>query len=120
MAKIMVIDDEIEACEALQEYLIFKGHSVETAYNGNIALEKMKADIPDIVLLDIIIPGMSGQEILENINKKYPETKVIMVTVVNNEEEVLRSFELGACDYITKPVNFNHLDSVLNIQLNGI
>lgn len=120
MARILVVDDEVEACEALKEYLTLKGHIVDIAYYGNSALEKMKACLPDIILLDLIMPDIGGLEILKTMNEKYPGIKVIVVTVLNNEEDIFRTFELGACDYIAKPVNFELLDSVLNVQIGEI
>ena len=113
MAMILVIDDEIEACNALEDYLTNKGYEVITAYDGKNAIEKVKEFRPDIVLLDIIMPGMSGERILEQIKKMAPHIKVIMTTVVDNEEQVVKCFELGAHDFISKPMGFDHLEKVL-------
>jgi DNA-binding response OmpR family regulator len=114
MAKIIVIDDEIEACNALEEYLANKGHKITIAHDGKTALEKIKKFMPDVVLLDIIMPGMNGQEILEQIRKIAPHINVIMVTVMDNEEQLLKSFELGAYDFLTKPLDFSRLEKVLS------
>ena len=87
MKKILVVDDEVEACNALEEFLKVKGYDVWTAYNGQSALEKVKEVRPHIVLLDMIMPGMGGMEVLQEIKKLDPAIGVIMVTVVTDHDQ---------------------------------
>ena len=113
MGIILVVDDEVEACRVLDEYLSAKGHEVHMSHNGASAVEKMKSVMPHLVLLDMLMPGMKGAEALKEMKKIDPNVKIVMVTVVTDEEEACETFELGAYDYITKPVNLARLDKII-------
>ena len=113
MGIILVVDDEVEACKVLDEFLSSKGYEVHTAYDGPSAISKIKEVKPHLVLLDMIMPGMHGTEVLKDIKNIDPTVKVVMVTVVTDEEEACETFEFGAYDYITKPVNLTHLETIL-------
>ena len=117
MIKILVVDDEPEACDALKEFLSMKGYEVSTAQDGQAALRKLKKYRPQIVLLDVIMPGMNGIEVLQEIKKIDPEIGVIMVTVVTDEDQAKKTLELGAYDYITKPVDLNYLETVVLVKI---
>lgn len=117
MAIILVVDDEIEACNALKEFLEVKGHEVYTAQDGKSALDQVQELRPQLVLLDMIMPGMHGIEVLQEIKKIDPEIGVIMVTVVTNEGQAKKALQLGAYDYITKPVDLNYLDTVVMVKI---
>ena len=117
MGKILVVDDEIEACNALEEFLSLKGHEVHTALDGSTALSKVEEVRPDIVLIDMVMPGMEGTEVLKKIKEFNFETSVVMVTVVAEQDRAKKTMELGAFDYITKPVDLNYLENVLMVKL---
>ncbi len=117
MKRILVVDDEIEACKALQEFLSLKGYEVHTAMDGATAIGKVEEFRPHIVLLDLIMPGMGGMEVLKEIKKVDPSVGVIMVTVVNDHAQAKETLELGAYDYITKPVDLNYLETVLTVKI---
>jgi DNA-binding response OmpR family regulator len=117
MIKILVVDDEPEACDALKEFLSMKGYEVSTAQDGQTALRKIKEYDPQIVLLDVIMPGMNGIEVLQEIKKMDPKIGVIMVTVVTDEAQAKKTLELGAYDYITKPVDLNYLETVVLVKI---
>jgi DNA-binding NtrC family response regulator len=117
MGRILVVDDEIEACNALEEFLSLKGHEVHTALDGPTALEKVQEVKPDIVLLDMIMPGMEGTEVLKKIKEFDFDTSVVMVTVVAEQNKAKKTMELGAFDYITKPVDLNYLENVLLVKM---
>jgi DNA-binding NtrC family response regulator len=117
MGKILVVDDEIEACKALEEFLSSMGHEVYTALDGPTALERVQEVRPDIVLLDMIMPGMGGTDVLKKIKELDFDTSVVMVTVVAEENRAKETMELGAFDYITKPVDLNYLENVLMVKL---
>lgn len=117
MGRILVVDDEIEACKALEEFLSLKGHEVHTALDGPTALAKVQEVRPDIVLLDMIMPGMEGTEVLKKIKEFDFDTSVVMVTVVAEQNKAKKTMELGAFDYITKPVNLGYLENVLLVKL---
>ncbi|TET61226.1 response regulator, partial [Candidatus Aerophobetes bacterium] len=105
MQRILVVDDEIEVCNVLRDFLTVKGYEVHTVSDGRSAVAKVKEIRPHIVLLDIMMPGMDGLETLKEIRKADPRVGVIMVTAIFDEELGKRAIELGAYDYITKPVS---------------
>jgi DNA-binding NtrC family response regulator len=117
MHKILVVDDEIEACNALKEFLDLKGYDVDTALDGPTALGKIKEDQPHIVLLDMNMPIMNGTEVLKEIKKIDPNIGVIMVTVVTDHEQAKETLKLGAYDYITKPVDLDYLETVVMVKI---
>jgi DNA-binding NtrC family response regulator len=117
MKRILVVDDEIEACNALKDFLTMKGYDVDTALDGPTALEKVKQSTPHIVLLDMIMPGMGGIEVLKEIKKVDPNIGIIMVTVVTDHEQARETLTLGAYDYITKPVDLNYLETVVMVKI---
>ena len=117
MRKILVVEDEITICNVLREFLSLKGYEVYTALDGPAAIAKVKEFRPHIVLLDIIMPGMGGIQVLKEIKKVDPRAGVIMVTGVGDNELGRRALELGAYDYITKPVNFDYLETVLRVKM---
>ena len=117
MGKILVVDDEIEACNALKEFLDVKGYEVYTAQDGKTALDRVRELRPQLVLLDMIMPGMHGIEVLQEIKKIDPKIGVIMVTVVTDEAQAKKALQLGAYDYITKPVDLNYLDTVVMVKI---
>lgn len=117
MGKILVVDDEVEACNVLKEFLSSKGYEVFTALDGPTALEKVQKVKPHIVLLDMIMPGMGGIDVLQEIKKLDPDISVVMVTVVADQEKAKKTIELGAFDYITKPVDLKYLENVVMVKL---
>lgn len=117
MGKILVVDDEIQVVRLLQEFLTSKGHEVDTALNGAETLAKVKEMKPDIVLLDIMMPGMGGIDTLKEIKKIDPNIAVIMITAVIDEELANRAVKLGAFDYITKPINIDYLETCVMVKM---
>lgn len=114
--RILVVDDEIHVVRLLQKYLASKSYEVYTATDGAEALQMVKDVRPHIVLLDIIMPGIGGIETLKEIKKINPETAVIMITAVVDEELANRSLKLGADDYIPKPIDLEYIDTVLLLK----
>jgi DNA-binding response OmpR family regulator len=117
MQRILVVDDEIEICNLLKDFLTLKGYEVYTALDGGTAITKLKQDRPHIVLLDIIMPGMGGIETLKAIKKVDPRVGVIMITAIADNELALRTLELGASDYICKPFELTYLEDVLTAKM---
>jgi len=113
MAKVLVVDDEPEAVELLVEFLSSKGYEVLTATSGEEALRRVKEDRPHLVLLDIRMPKMSGLEVLKRIREIDAEMGIIMVTAVNEEDVGRQALELGAFDYIVKPLDLKYLERSL-------
>ncbi|MFC1819540.1 response regulator [Thermodesulfobacteriota bacterium] len=117
MEKILVVDDEVEVCNALKEFLSLKDYEVETALDGPTALKKVEEFKPHIVLLDIIMPKMGGVDVLLRIKNIDSQIGVIMITAVVDEEIAKKTIDLGAYEYLTKPVNLNYLEKVLMVKM---
>ena len=111
--KILVVDDEKEACEALAEFLRSENYEVRTAQSGETALEKVEQDTPDLVLLDIRMPGMDGLEILRRIKDKDESIGVIMTTAVKDRDAIKEALRLGINDYILKPIDLDYLGKLI-------
>jgi len=120
MGRILVVDDEINVIRLLQKFLASKNYDVCTAADGSTAINKVRELKPQIVLLDILMPGMNGMDTLREIKKLEPDTVVIMVTAVSDEELAKSSLRLGAFDYITKPINLDYLETCLLVKMQQI
>ena len=117
MERILVVDDEELVCNVLKEFLKLKGYDVHRASDGPTAIGLVKEIRPHIVLLDIIMPGMGGLDVLTEIKKIDPKVGVIMVTGVADHELAKRTIELGAYDYITKPIDLDYFESVVMVMI---
>lgn len=115
--KILVVDDEPLFCEIMSNFLEEKGYSVAVAYDGNRALEAYGTQGPDIVLLDVRMPGKDGLETLRELKALDPEANVMMITAILDEEMVEQALAEGAFDYITKPVSLHSLDLAIRMKL---
>ncbi len=108
-ARILVVDDEYLIRWTLQQNLAKEGYEVILAESGEEALVKVEEEAPDIVLLDIKMPGMDGYEVLEKALKIDQGLIPIMITAYDDVERVVRAMRSGAFDYITKPFDFNNV-----------
>jgi DNA-binding NtrC family response regulator len=114
-AKILLVDDEPGMLRYIKTLLEVDEHHVETASTGEQALESVQKGLtPDLVLLDLLMPGIDGLETLENLRKLQPGVKVIMLSCVNDTKKVVQAMRLGATDYITKPFQKAELDHVID------
>ena len=112
--KLLCVDDEDEITDFLHDYFKEKGFEVYTAKSGELALELLRKNNPDIVLLDIRLSGgplSNGLDILKEIKKYNAAIKVIMVTGIYNKTVIDQATALGASDYITKPLSLDYLDT---------
>ncbi|MDQ7096637.1 response regulator transcription factor [Desulfosporosinus sp. PR] len=100
--KILLVDDEKKITSVLKAYLQQEGFQVSTALNGLIALTMFKENSYDLVILDLMLPGMSGTEICREI-RKLSSVPIIMLTAKVEEEDRIQGLSIGADDYITKP-----------------
>ena len=107
--KILVVDDEKAICEILEEFLSLFGHSVTSANSGADAIEVVHRARPDVVFLDIRMPGMSGLDVLKEIKALDSSIRVIMISAFGDEETESMARELGADGYIQKPVDLPDL-----------
>ncbi len=115
--RMLVVDDEPEVREVLVEYLQSKGFEALPAGDGEEALRRFVEYHPHIVFLDIQMPGLSGVETLRRIKALGQETCVVMVSGIEDVKTARQTLALGAADYVTKPVDFQYLDSILQTHL---
>ena len=100
---ILVVDDEESICQSLRGILSDEGYEVRTAGSGEDALKAIEEDVPDLVLLDIWLPGMDGLEALKIIKAETPQVPVIMMSGHGTIETAVKATKLGAFDFIEKP-----------------
>jgi len=112
-----VVDDEKWACDPIERFLKKKGYSVIISYNGEDALEKVKNLKPDIMLLDIRMPGIDGMEVLRRTRQFDSKIGIIMVTAVKDEGMAKDAIKKGADEYITKPVDLTHLEECVLVDI---
>ena len=103
--KILIVDDEPAIVIALQFLMKQQGYNVMTAQRGEFALDSIYQNKPDLVLLDIMLPGIDGYEVCEivRLNPEYRHTKIIFLTAKSREVEIAKGLALGGDAYITKP-----------------
>lgn len=111
--RVLVVDDDRDVVEILREFLSAKGYEVLTANDGAEALRKVKEERPHLILLDIQMPRMDGLEVLRQLRQIDQEVGVIMITGVNEQEIARKAMELGAFDYIMKPLDLPYLEQSL-------
>ena len=116
MARILVVDDEESVRRVLKRFLSSIGHDAIMASSGEEALEKIQEE-PAIVLLDYLMPEVNGMEVLEKIKEISPSTDVIMVTGVGGHKVGMESFEQGAFEFVTKPIDLARLKFLLDFRL---
>ncbi len=109
--KILVVDDEPEVCSLLSDFLTKKGYQVIVANSGQEAISLVREEKPQLVLLDIRMPGMDGMFTLKRVKEIDEEIAVIMISAAQDMELAKQALELGAYDYIAKPFNFEYLET---------
>lgn len=100
---ILIVEDDLGLQKYLKELLLDNGYSAQSAADGIQALNSIAKLPPDLVLLDLGLPNMSGESVCMEIRKKYPELKVIILTAKDGVEDIVHGLDLGADDYVTKP-----------------
>lgn len=115
--KILVVEDDNDLRDYLKELLLDNTYSTQVASNGAQALNLIQKFPPDLVILDLGLPNMSGETVLLEIRKKHPELRVIILTARDDVSDVIKGFSLGADDYMTKPFNTDELLARINARL---
>jgi two-component system phosphate regulon response regulator PhoB len=112
-AHVFIAEDETSIVTLLKYNLEKEGHKVSYSENGEDALKQIKDKHPDLILMDWMLPDLSGVEICKNLkkDKKYNDIPVIMLTAKGEEEDKLRAFDTGADDYVTKPFSQKELSA---------
>jgi len=117
MKKILCVDDEPINLMIIEVNLMAAGYEVYKAVDGSAALQLFKEIKPQLVLLDIMMPGISGIDTLKEIKKIDPNIPVIMVSGVTDEAIAKSALEFGAYDYVKKPIDFDYLNTAILIKL---
>ena len=110
MKKMLVVDDETEICDFLKAFFEDRDYEVKTANSGETAMLSVEESKPQVILLDIHMPGMDGMSALREIKSRFPGIKVIMVTALETREKIEEALRLGADNYITKPLSLEYLE----------
>jgi len=113
MTQILVVDDEAAIREVLIEFLSDHGYAVQGAEDGREALQMAGIVKPQVILLDIAMPGMNGIETLKRLRKEAPQAAVIMISGHADHDQALQALDLGAYDFIQKPLDFRYLERTL-------
>lgn len=108
-AGVLLVDDEREFVMALSERLQMREIAADVAFDGQQALESVSAGEPEVMVLDLRMPGMDGTEVLERVKRDHPHVEVIIATAHGTEKDELIVRKLGAFDYLPKPIDVNVL-----------
>ena len=109
MSRILIVEDEEAMRLGLVDNLQFDGHEVDIAENGELGLEKIRSNKYDLVLLDVMLPKMSGFDVCKTVRKEGNTTPIILLTARGEEIDKVLGLELGADDYVTKPFSLREL-----------
>jgi DNA-binding response OmpR family regulator len=110
MPRILIIEDEKEMASGLKDILEFEGYEVETAEDGAKGLQAVNRNEPDCIILDLMLPDISGYQVCEKIRRKL-NTPILMLTAKSQDHDKIRGFKLGADDYLTKPFSLGELQA---------
>lgn len=109
METVLIIEDDISILRGLKDNLEYEGYTVYTETNGTEGLQHALTKNPDILLLDIMLPGVNGYEICKKVKREKPELPIIMITARGSEMDKVSGLDIGADDYITKPFSIPEL-----------
>ena len=115
--KILIIEDEFNLADAIKAMLLKKKYDVTIKTDGDEGLDEALTNIYDLIILDVMLPGVDGFEILEELRKENIDSKILMLTAKSTIEDKLTGLNNGADDYITKPFHMDELLARVNIQL---
>lgn len=114
MSRILVVDDDDTVAEVVTSYLQAAGMDVERCVDGLSAVDRAVATAPDLIVLDLMLPGIDGIEVLRRLRQRAVTSPVIMLTALGDSDDRIRGLEVGADDYLTKP--FSPRELVLRVQ----
>ena len=117
---VLIVDDEEELVTTIAERLQIRGIKAQTATDGETALKMIEANPPQVVVLDVMMPGLGGIEILQRMNAQNLKIPVILLTGYGSTEQGMEGMKLGAFDYLMKPCDLNNLigkiqEAVINL-----
>lgn len=110
MLRLLVVDDEMDVCDFVRNFFKERSFEVSVAYNGQEALEVVEMKKPHIIILDMRMPVMDGMSVLKELRKANSDSKVIVVTAVEDPSKAEEAKKLGVVEYITKPILLEQLE----------
>ncbi|MBT4091627.1 MAG: response regulator [Deltaproteobacteria bacterium] len=117
--RILLVDDESEFVDTLAERLYLRGYHAETVNDGEAALRSIGDNCPDLVVLDLKMPGLGGMEVLREIKRFNNLMPVILLTGHGSTKEGIEGMRQGAYDYLIKPINIDELIQKINEAIEG-
>jgi DNA-binding response OmpR family regulator len=114
MSQVLVVDDDDTVAKVVLDYLARAGHETARAADGRQALQCLDRHVPDLVVLDLMLPGIDGLEVCRRLRVNHPDLPVIMLTALGEEDDRIAGLEVGADDYVTKP--FSPRELVLRVE----
>ncbi len=117
MYKILVVEDDSAILSVVKDILIENNYVIEEAADGIAAIESVKKQAPDLLILDLGLPKLTGESVLVEVKKLFPNLPVIVLTAKNHTSDVVKGFELGADDYISKPFEIDELLARIRLKL---
>jgi len=111
--KVLMVDDEEDFVTTLSERMKMREVDSEVALDGEQALQRVEDEIPDVMVLDLKMPGIDGLEVLRRVRKAYPQIPVVILTGHGSEKDEAEARRLGAFDYLQKPVDIEKLVKIL-------
>ena len=117
--RVLIVDDEGQFVDAVVERLRLRGFDAEGVTTGHEAMELLGQSSYDVLLLDVKMPGMGGLEILSRVKEKWPGLRVVFLTGHGSSQDAEKGMELGAFDYVMKPVNIDDLIKILRAAMEG-
>jgi len=117
--KIMVVDDESSICQNVQKIFAKSDIEVTMATSAQEALDKLAADEYELVISDIVMPGMNGLQFLKSLKSKWPRVKTVMMTAYATTETAVKAIRLGALDYLPKPFTPDEMRAMVDQAISG-
>ncbi len=114
MSKILIVDDDVAGCRTLELHLKGQGHLVASAHGVDQGLDLARTFAPQVVVLDIRMPGRSGLDGLPDFKREFPRARIIMITAFHDMESTIEAMQKGAEDYIHKPIDIDELDAAVD------
>jgi DNA-binding response OmpR family regulator len=115
--RLLVVEDDASISQVLKDNLVYEGFEVECAISGDQALDKVQTFIPDLILLDLMLPGQSGFDVCEALSNGPQRPAIIVLTARRDDKDKVRALNLGADDYVTKPFTLDELLARVNAVL---
>lgn len=105
--RMLVVDDETALCKCLEQFFTLRGFTVTSAFSGEEAIARLNEGPVDVVLIDILLPGIHGLQVLKHAKQLYPSARVVMITGLQRSDLQAQAAHYGADGYVTKPFELN-------------